>query len=288
MFMRYQFHPFWNISGDAGINYSFSTIDNLYPAYIFSGLGFTAYRSEILQRKNQTIRGSVSYKNNLNNVFGNINYSFNKTCNNIILSKTIAANGLQTIDAIMMDNKSLSQVLNLQIGKFFNDLRTNLQFTHNWSLSNTNTLLNHILRPVRTASHNTRVKLSNNYFDWMSVEYSYAFLASKRYTAGNTTPSQSFTHGMSAFFYPFKNNTLSATWDNAVYKLFGQRFENNFFDIAYQYNLPKRKMDFEIKLLNILNTQTYRQVMVSAIESNSVFYTIRPNQLLFSVKFNLR
>lgn len=288
MFFRYQFHPFWNISANAGIGNTFSTIDNLYPAYIFSALSFATYRAEILQRKNQRAGGGIAYKNNLNNIFGNINYSYNKTDNNIILSNTIAANGLQTINAVVMDNASSSQAINSQIGKYFNNWRTNLQLNFTWALSNSNSLLNNVLTPVRIESNNTGTKLSSNYFDWVSMEYNFSYAASNRYSTGITTPSQSFTHGMNAFFYPFKMNTVIVTWDNAIYKLNTKRFENNFLDLVYQYNLQKRKMDFEIKLLNIFNTQTYRQIMVSAIQTNTIFYTIRPRQFLFSVKFNLR
>lgn len=288
MFLGYRWHPFWRITANAGISNTFSSVDNLYPGFIFSALGFTAFRSEILQRRNQRAGGGISYKNDLNNIFGHINYNYNNNNSNIILSRTIGANGLQVTEAVRMDNSESSGNFNTQVGRYFTYWRTNLQFNYNYGVFRTNTLLNNVLLPVKTAIQSFSAKLNINRFDWMSLEYDFSFSASKRYATGITTPTQLYLHGMNAFFYPFKGNTIVGTWNNAVYQLNKQRFENKFFDLAWQYNLQKRKMDFEMKLLNIFNTQTYRQVVVSAIETNSIYYTIRPRQLLFSVKFNLR
>lgn len=288
MFLGYKFHPFWNLTSNAGIGNSFSTIDNLYPGFIFSGLGFMAYRSEILRNKNQRAGFGISYKNNLNNIFGNLNYNYSLNLRNIIISRAIEANGLQTLQAVLMNNVASTGTFSAQMGKYFNDWHTNLQLSYSNAVIRSNVLLNKVLLPVKSRAQNFEAKVSNNNFDWTSLEYNFSFAASKRNSATITTPSKSFLHGMSIFFYPLKNNTVSAKWDNAIYKLNDQRFENNFLDMIYQYNLQKRKMDFEIKFLNILNTQTYRQVTVTEIETRSIYYTIRPRQFLFSVKFNLR
>ncbi len=287
-FIRYAFNPLWTWNANAGIRNNFATIRNLYPAFIFSGLNFNAYDSDISETHSKNAGSGVEYKNTLTNVLGNISARYSTSTTNIMLSQSIAPNGLRTMKAVLQDNKINSQSVSGSLGKYFTDIGTNVSLSGGFNRSTSNNLINNILLPVTSKSQNAGFRVSNNKSSKATVEYSLDMSFSQRMSKNITTPSSNFMHDLKLFIYPVKNNTLRLNWNNSTYKTDAQRFTNNFLDLIYQYNLEKRKMDFEIKWMNILNTKTYEQAIVSAIETTTTYYTIRPSQVLFSVRMNLR
>ena len=95
---------------------------------------------------------------------------------------------------------------------------------------------------------------------------------------------------MATYIYPLKNHTFGFFWDDITTQLGAEKYRNSFYDLSYQYTWAKKKIDFEVKWLNIANKKLYELISVDAA-TNSVSRTaidIRPSQFMFTVKFNFK
>ena len=100
----------------------------------------------------------------------------------------------------------------------------------------------------------------------------------------------SFNHTLSTYIYPIKDHTIGFTWDELTTKNVSASRTNSFYDISYQYSLAKEKMDIELKVLNIANTNLYQDVSFNAQFNQTTIrnMNIRPRQVLLTVKFNFK
>ena len=125
----------------------------------------------------------------------------------------------------------------------------------------------------------------------MSLDYTLSMNWSKNRNAqtGAENKFSGWSHNLSTFFYPKENHTLGFYWDDISTKSEGNSFRNSFYDASYQYTWAKKKVDFEVKVLNLANTNLFEQVTRTAenIERTSSI-NIRPRQLMFTVKFNFK
>ena len=85
--------------------------------------------------------------------------------------------------------------------------------------------------------------------------------------------------------YPVSNQTFGIYRDVYSYQFNNQNFKNQFLDLSYQYTIEKRKIDFELKWTNILNTKTYEEVIINDLGYTSNIIVIRPSQIFASIKF---
>jgi hypothetical protein len=102
--------------------------------------------------------------------------------------------------------------------------------------------------------------------------------------------SKNFNHTLSTYLYPIKDHTIGFTWDELQFQNAGETKKNSFYDISYQYSLAKEKMDIELKVVNIANTNVFEDIRFDS-QLNQVRQTsvnIRPRQVLLTVKFNFK
>ena len=167
----------------------------------------------------------------------------------------------------------------------------------NLSVSATNTDSNsysffNALRETDVNRQNLGIKFNNAYFSWLSVDYNVSFNWTKSHnTTDNVNVKTSgWNHNLSTYIYPSENHTFGFFWDDLTTKALGTNFRNSFFDVSYQYTWVKKKIDFELKWLNIANRKVYETVNVdvaqSLISTNQMY--IRPSQFMFTVKFNFK
>ena len=95
---------------------------------------------------------------------------------------------------------------------------------------------------------------------------------------------------MNLFLYPIENHTIGLVWDDVTTSQGATNLRNSFYDLSYQYTWAKKKIDFEIKWLNIANKKLYETISYNttyfSTARNSI--EIRPSQVMFTVKFNFK
>ncbi len=294
LFANYEFASFFKLWAFANQKYDFGNFGFLYGGKMLTSPTSLRVRSadniDMPEYLSRSIGSRLEYRNPLNNLFFNVRYSYSTNKRNIIESYN--TNGF-TNELVLktMDNTSKSQTESAEIGKYFPKYKMNLSISASNTDSNSYSYFND-LRETDSNRQNLGIKFNNAYFSWLSVDYNVGFNWSK---SSNTTDhidvkTSGWNHNLSTYIYPSENHTFGFFWDDLTTKVKGSNFRNSFFDVSYQYTWVKKKIDFELKWLNIANRKVYETVSVdvaqSLISTNQMY--IRPSQFMFTVKFNFK
>ena len=311
IFARYDLTSFWKISGFTGISNTFGTVNDIFAGSIlFSANNLSTKETDIQQTTSKFVGSRLEYRNPLNNIFFNVNVNIAERTSNIsFYNQLVASNQQVTTKGFNLENTARNNSLRTEIGKYFTKLKTNFSVGFNYQRSLTEQLpFVVVATPSSTVPNPTKddfqeaefrsrgftAKFNNNYFSWLSVDYnaslSFGTSTITSRTQLITNKSQNFNHTLSAFLYPIKNHTLGFSWDELHFKNGDNYRKNAFYDLSYQYTMPKSKVDLELKLMNIANTNIYQDVNFSNATGQTTFRTInmRPRQVMFTVKFNFK
>ncbi len=296
IFANYEFASFWKLNAFAGINYNFGSINSIYRGAILSNPTSVVSRfnpSDPAFPMPETIAKNIGsrleYRNPLNNLFFNIRYSYGTSSNNTITKMNVSSAG-NLLELIAQDNFTTSQSESAEVGKYFPKAKTNASLSFTNRDSNYFSFYNELVENKNNAQ-TLNFKLNNTFFKWMSVDYNISFTwnKNKNNLSSQANTSSGWSHNLSSFFYPIEDHTIGFNWDDINSTLGNQSYRNAFYDLSYQYTWAKKKIDFELKWLNIANKKVYENISRSA--DNTVTKTvisIRPSQLMFTVKFNFR
>lgn len=294
-FVQYSFASFWKAGFSGNINYNFGDINNAYAGNILSSptsLGSISADTPISQSISQSAGPRIEYRNPLNNLFFNIRYSYSNNKSNVIASPSLNGAGYTVLNYTEKDNSSSSNRESVEVGKYFPKFKTNasVSFSNNKSVSDQ--FRNEAFYTNENNSQNFGFKFNNAYFSWMSLDFNFTKSWTKQNSIFNENKSTGYNHNLTAAFYPLENNTVTFNWDQINSKqdnITGiTKYNNAFYDFAYQYSWAKKKIDFELKWLNIANRKVFETFNNSGINQTLTRYQLRPSQVLLTVKFNFK
>lgn len=312
LFARYDLTSFWKISAFSGISNSFGSINDIYSGNILlSTTNLSTKDTDVQQSKSKFIGSALEYRNPLNNIFFNVRYNFNDRSSNISYRNILNTSTQQlTVKGYNLENVGNSNSIRTELGKYFPKFKTNASVGYNYSLGKSQQLqaisvtsnddVSIVPSPtdadfqnVNSNNQSVTFKFNNNYFSWLSIDYnaSLSFVKSEIFgTKYTKNSSKNFNHTLSTYLYPIKNHTFGFTWDELQFKNGAQTKKNSFYDVSYQYSLTKEKMDIELRVVNIANTNVFEDIRfdsaLNQVRQTSV--NIRPRQVLLTVKFNFK
>ena len=312
LFARYDLTSFWKISAFSGISNSFGTINDIYSGKILlSTNNLSTKDTDIQQSTSKFVGSALEYRNPLNNIFFNVRYNFNDRSNNISYRNFLNISTQQlTVKGYNLENVGNSNSIRTELGKYFPKFKTNASVGYSYSLGKSQQLQAILIttsddisnfpppteadfQNVKSNNQGITFKFNNNYFSWLSVDYnaSLSFVKSEIFgTKYTENTSKNFNHTLSTYLYPIKDHTIGFTWDELQFQNAGETKKNSFYDISYQYSLVQEKMDIELKVVNIANTNVFEDIRFDS-QLNQVRQTsvnIRPRQVLLTVKFNFK
>ena len=312
LFARYDLTSFWKISAFSGISNSFGTINDIYSGKILlSTNNLSTKDTDIQQSTSKFVGSALEYRNPLNNIFFNVRYNFNDRSSNISYRNFLNISTQQlTVKGYNLENAGNSNSIRTELGKYFPKFKTNASVGYSYSLGKSQQLQAILIttsddisnfpppteadfQNVKSNNQGVTFKFNNNYFSWLSVDYnaSLSFVKSEIFgTKYTKNTSKNFNHTLSTYLYPIKDHTIGFTWDELQFQNAGETKKNSFYDISYQYSLVQEKMDIELKVVNIANTNVFEDIRFDS-QLNQVRQTsvnIRPRQVLLTVKFNFK
>ena len=312
LFARYDLTSFWKISAFSGISNSFGTINDIYSGKILlSTNNLSTKDTDIQQSTSKFVGSALEYRNPLNNIFFNVRYNFNDRSNNISYRNFLNISTQQlTVKGYNLENVGNSNSIRTELGKYFPKFKTNASVGYSYSLGKSQQLQAILIttsddisnfpppteadfQNVKSNNQGITFKFNNNYFSWLSVDYnaSLSFVKSEIFgTKYTENTSKNFNHTLSTYLYPIKDHTIGFTWDELQFQNAGETKKNSFYDISYQYSLVQEKMDIELKVVNIANTNVFEDIRFDS-QLNQVRQTsvnIRSRQVLLTVKFNFK
>ncbi|WP_114791622.1 hypothetical protein U0035_18150 [Niabella yanshanensis] len=205
-----------------------------------------------------------------------------------MLSRQITDNGQQVSTAVLQDNSGNTHALFLNFSKYIKDAATNIGVAYNYSGSEVMNLLNNNLFTAVNHNQTASLKIENSSLSWLIAGYNMAYGYAKRVDRGSDNLSHTLSQAAKLSLYLSEKGSFNLSGDRNRYTIAQQQFNNQFVDASYRHTVGKRKIDLELKWMNILNTKEYEQVLINAIQTNITRFTLRPAQVLVSARMNLR
>jgi len=295
LFANLDFASFFKIWAFANQSYDFGSFGFLYGGKILTNPTSlqTRYsdKVEMPEYLSRMAGTRLEYRNPLNNLFFNVRYNYSTNKKNLI--ETFTTDGfISELTLQSLENTTRSQTESAEIGKYFPKFKTNLSVNASNTDSDSFSYFNANLLKSSNNRQTLGIKFNNTYFSWLSVDYNINMNWSKNINKenNNTVNFSGWNHNLATYIYPSDNHTFGFNWDELSTKASGQTFRNSFFDVSYQYTWVKKKIDFELKWLNIANRKVYETVSVNVLQqlvtTNQMY--IRPSQFMFTVKFNFK
>lgn len=289
-FVQYSFASFWKAAVSGNWNYNFAAIDDLYAGILMSRpTSFSAMNpaNPLSETESKRVGSRLEYRNPLNNLFFNVNYSLSQTDRNLIADVNRGF-GLGIISYIEQDNRTVTNSQSAEIGKYFPKFKSNLSLSFRNSASTSDNARGGQIFENKNSTQNLTFKLNNAYFSWMTLDYNFTTGWGKNRSSIGDSETDSFNHNLALTLYPVENHSVTLNWDQLNYSSGAQNFKNGFYDLTYQYAWTAKKIDFELKWLNIANKKVFERVFDDAFTYSFEQIRIRPSQVMVAVKFNFK
>jgi hypothetical protein len=222
----------------------------------------------IPQNNTKSAGTRIEYRNPLNNLFFNVNYRFSDSKRNLISNRN--DQGFIVGNYIEQDNHAVSNVYSLEVGKYFPKFKTNASVSYNNTTSKSDAYQNNGAYSSENNAQTYGFKLNNTYFSWMSLDYNGSISTTKQTNTSllpeliGTSKRNGYNHNLAVFFYPLENHTIGFNWDQVNSSNINQSYNNAFYDISYQFSWAKKKIDFELKWMNIANRKVFETYNVNS------------------------
>ncbi|ASW75371.1 hypothetical protein IQ37_02200 [Chryseobacterium piperi] len=294
VFAQYTFASFWKASVNANINNNFGEINTAYSGFLMtspSAINAMDRDNPIPQNNNKSAGTRIEYRNPLNNLFFNINYRYSDAKRNLISNPTINGAGYTIMEYIERDNHILNNGYSAEVGKYFPKFKTNASLSYSNNTVKSDAFLNDASFRNKNNSQSYGIKFNNTYFSWMSIDYNASISRTKQTSVGELNSNATrtgFTHNLGLFFYPVEDHTIGFNWDQVNTNAANQKYHNGFYDVSYQFTWAKKKIDFELKWMNIANKKVFETYDINTTNIAYTRYQLRPSQVMFTVKFNFK
>ncbi|SFI37231.1 TonB-dependent receptor [Halpernia frigidisoli] len=291
-FAQYSFASFWKASFFGNLNYNFGSIQDTYAGYLLTNPNFinaVAANTPISESISKSAGPRIEYRNPLNNLFFNIRYNYSTNKSNVIATPLVDAIGRIITNYIEQDNSSTSNNESVEVGKYFPKFKTNASINASNNKSLSDQFQNNLFYKSERNSQNVGFKFNNAYFSWVSVDFNFTKSWTDQNTIlGGNIKSTGYNHNLTTAFYPLENNIITFNWDQINSGQGNINYKNPFYDIAYQYTWAKKKIDFEVKWLNIANRKVFERFDNNPTLPSFTRIQLRPTQVMFTVKFNFK
>ena len=290
-YVQYSFASFWKSSVSGGVNYSFADVNNLYAGTILgspTSLSSMSPNNPISENLFKRIGTRIEYRNPLNNLFFNVNYNYSLTNNNLIADFSGDGTGFGIIRYKERDNERVSNSENAEVGKYFPKYKSNISVSFRNTDSTSELARNDQFYDNDNSSQSLGFKINNSYFSWMSFDYNFSLGWSQNKNIYADSKNQSFTSNLNLIFYPIADHSIALNWDQINNSQAQQSFSNGFYDLTYQFAWSKKKIDFELKWMNIANKKQFERILDDAYTTDISRIQIRPSQIMATVKFNFK
>lgn len=293
VFAQYNFASFWKASVNANVNNNFGEINTAYSGFLMTspnGISAMDPNNPIPQNNNKSAGTRLEYRNPLNNLFFNINYRYSDAKRNLISNPRIVS-GYTVMQYREQDNHVLNNGYNLEVGKYFPKFKTNASVNYSNNTVKSDAFYNNDSYTNKNNSQSFGLKFNNTYFSWMSIDYNASFSRTKQTSTGQVISDAArtgFTHNLGLFFYPVENHTIGFNWDQVNTNAQNQKYHNGFYDVSYQFTWAKKKIDFELKWMNIANKRVFETYDINPQSTSFTRIQLRPSQVMFTVKFNFK
>jgi hypothetical protein len=257
------------------------------------GLILTSYnqlKQFIVPIDDQIISGAIfniSYKEITKGLNITVNTSYSQKHKNFIYTYNYDVNSHVSIQAVPYDNTAFSKNITFQFAKYFFRTKTNLKWNLTYFNNNQLAKINGKLSRIKSENFFFQPSIDFGITKHLSL-YLYAQLDYLKLKQNiNVNNSISFQHNYSSklYIYPYKNHRLKLFFDYYLNN-YNNASKQLFINFAYQYKIPKRKIDFNLEWRNITNKKQFISIQNLDNILLQSYYTLRPSQIIMGMRFS--
>ena len=283
LWSRLKLGDFLTLNASVRMNHRIENYDTWLDGYLL-----TDYQ-DLMMRKaplslSRTLSGSVGaqFKEPFISLNADLRYGIGHTYSENLYRYQIGEGGLSTLEVIAMPNNRYYQTLSGSVKKYFSSIRTSIGLKGNLLDSHGVSWVNGALMNTQNLSFSLSPSVMFKVTQWLNVDYSlnynrlYSFIDGQK--RGDITY---WRHFGKAFAFLPKNQTISLTAE--YYRHQGQPYL--FVDASYEFSIKQPKLDFEVRWNNIFNSKKYVSYYSGAFSVQEAEYTLRPMEVMASVRF---
>ncbi len=283
IFFRRKLSKYWNTSFRFNSKTSFGELSQLYTGFIITDYRNTQrYNSQLPKTRSNRFLTNITYRSPLDGIFTNLAYSLELNKKNLLNSFSVQNDGLVINETIESDNIFTTHNFDISASKRIKKLSTLINLGTGVSFSKDPQLINNQITDIKNTAFNLRLTIDTRLTHWLNTLYKGSYNEfinrTELVSSNNTITSQ--RHELDAFFYLSKNQYINANSETYINKGLNSSSTNQFFNLKYQYTIPKKNIDIFLKWQNIFNEDSY----INLNNSDNIFsqrsFNVRPSQLL--------
>lgn len=283
LWSRLKLGNFWTLNASARLRHSIENYDTWMDGYLL-----TDYQDLVLRKAPLSLSRTVSsslgmqFKEPFISLNADLRYGLGHTHSENVYRYEVGEGGISTLQVVSMPNNRFYQTMSGSVKKYFSPIRTSIGLKGNLLDSKGVALVNEALMNTHSVSYSLSPSVMVKVTDWLNVDYSlnynqmYSFIDDQKRSRITY-----WRHFGKAFAFLKHNQTVSLTAE--YYRHQGQNYL--FVDATYEFSIKQPKLDFEVRWNNIFNSKRYVSYYSGAFSVQETVYTLRPMEVLASVRF---
>jgi hypothetical protein len=284
---RYKLSNYWESDVFAGFGNDFYQ-----PGQVLYGYLLTNYRNlqqnayPVLQNKTIYLQPAIRFRNPVSGVFSNIRYRFSFSDNPFLFQHLVQPDGTMQVAIKNVTNKAYRQELSSKLGYYLTGIKTTLTIGADLSRQSENQWLNNGLTETVNTTVNPNLRINTRFSAYASIDYTINNTIGMNKTG--TRPKQQYytlSQAGRLTLYPLKDHQLTVIADHYYNDFVPANKHNVYWDLSYRYSIVKKRIDFDLVCINLLNASSYVRPMFTQFYFSQNIVQLRPRQLMLKVSF---
>ncbi|MCH3883776.1 hypothetical protein [Tenacibaculum aquimarinum] len=281
-----EINAFWNISTVVSREKNYGNLQELYTGYIINNYrNIKAYTSQIPTNTKIKNKFNIAYKNLVRGVFVDGYFMNTHNTSNLIYQYDYDNNGTVSISSIEKENTRKNYNYSLKISKYLSNINTTFAIKGSLLISKNQQFLNNTLTEVRNQQKQLITTLDTDILNWININSNITLVyADNSYSNNQLQQTKRLNLNTDATFFINDKQLLTLNFEHYSNNLITNQ-NNNFFNATYRRTFSKKRINFELKWNNILNTSVYENIFISDFSTVKTTYRLRPSQITVGLKF---
>ena len=281
--LKYTFNNMFKLTAYGIYEQNIDNFENYYDNFVLTNYQNLCTMSAPLSVSDM-IRANVrlTFNQPFYSVNSNLSYTYQRRNSDYIYKYSIAENGASFLQMVDSPNTTDYHMMNFNVKKFISAIKTTIGVKANFSHVRRHNILNGVLTEntnlTSGISPNAIISISH----WAHLNYTLNYNNIKSFSDNTKQSDFNYVHHyLTLGVFPHRDHLIS--FDSEIYSHQGKEYV--YFDVSYQYSIPKHGLDFELKCTNIFNNKSYVSYYSGAFSIVESIYEIRPMEIFCSVKF---
>lgn len=285
--LRYTFNPRFEIRLSGGYQQEIGDMMNFADGLRMMNYRTFTYGSGILEkRKSQTYSMRFLFRNQVESLFANLSVVYRPQSSNIIRKSNFIGDNLISSGEKGKDRRK-NIMLNAYAGKYFGEIKTNVTVNVGYTGINYKQYQQSLILPLKSHILNSNLKIDIAPVRWSNIVVEASYFGNKMVSDMSKTGMLSQIRVQGGWFiFPsddwqikvkgeYLNNELTA----------GKRMNLFFMDFGVKY--LTQRWEFSVDGTNILDKRAYEYSSYDGVNTQGLYYRLRPSEVLFTVGFRI-